>query len=58
MEEQFDGLIYLGPRSGLTMSRLPAALCADPAYRTMRLARMKLVGQPEEVLTRMCAPAR
>ena len=57
-ESQFDAVIYLGPRSGLTSSRLPASLCADPAYRAMRLGRMKLVGQPEELLTRRCAPAR
>jgi hypothetical protein len=58
IEAQFDALLYLGPRSGLTSSRLPAALCNDPEYRAMRLGRMKLVGQPETDLTRRCTPAR
>jgi hypothetical protein len=58
IEAQFDALLYLGPRSGLTSSRLPPEFCADAAYREMRLGRMKLVGQPEQDLTRRCTPAK
>jgi hypothetical protein len=55
MEDQFDALLYLGPRSAMTRSRLPARLCLDPAYMEMRLSRMTLVGQPTEPLKTYCA---
>jgi len=55
MEEQFDALLYLGPRSGFSQSRISAALCADPSYLPMRLARMALVGQPSDALKQHCA---
>jgi hypothetical protein len=57
MEEQFDALLYLGPRSTLTQSRIPAALCDDPSYRTMRLGRMAMVGQPADALKQSCSTA-
>jgi hypothetical protein len=43
MEEQFDAVLYLGPVSSITMSRLPAALCTDVEYTKMRLRRMALL---------------
>ncbi len=43
MEEQFDALLYLGNPSTITMSRLPAARCADAAYIQMRLGRIALI---------------
>jgi hypothetical protein len=43
MQEMFDALLYLGPASTITTSRLPAALCADTAYRQMRRDRMRLL---------------
>lgn len=43
MQEMFDALLYLGPTSTITTSRLPAALCADAAYRQMRRDRMLLL---------------
>jgi hypothetical protein len=45
MQEQFDALLYLGPLSTITESKLPASLCADAAYRRMRRSRMLLVDQ-------------
>jgi hypothetical protein len=58
MEDQFDALLYLGPPSAITRSRLPPALCADPAYMKMRLERLALVGGPPgeaERLKQYCA---
>ena len=42
MEEQYDGVLYLGPVSSITFAELPAALCSDAEYTKMRLARMAL----------------
>lgn len=42
LEDEFDAVLYLGPASTMTMSRLPASLCADQDYVKMRLARMAL----------------
>jgi hypothetical protein len=44
MEEQFDALLYLGPPSGITMSRLSKELCGDRAYMDMRIQRMTFAG--------------
>ena len=43
MQEMFDALLYLGPTSTITTAKLPAALCADTAYREMRRDRMLLL---------------
>jgi hypothetical protein len=43
MQEMFDALFYLGPTSKITTAKLPAALCADAAYRQMRRDRMLLL---------------
>jgi hypothetical protein len=56
-EDQFDAVLYLGPSSAMTQSRLPPALCRDPAYMDMRMKRIALAG-PEveaEKLTKYCA---
>jgi hypothetical protein len=42
LDEVFDALIYLGPRSALTFSRLDPALCGDEAYVRTRLSRLAL----------------
>jgi hypothetical protein len=55
MEDQFDALLYFGPRSALTRSSLSPKLCADAAYLEMRMSRMALVGQPTDPLKRYCA---
>jgi erythromycin esterase-like protein len=44
--DQFDAVLYLGPPSGITFSRISAALCADGPYMKMRLRRMALVPPP------------
>jgi hypothetical protein len=43
MQEMFDALLYLGPSAAITTAKLPAALCADTAYRQMRRDRMLLL---------------
>jgi hypothetical protein len=42
MQDQFDALIYTGPPAPRTVSQLSPALCADPGYMKMRLARLQL----------------
>ncbi len=44
-EEQLDAVVYLGPLS-TTDIHISRALCDDPAYKTMRLARMAFLGPP------------
>jgi hypothetical protein len=46
IEDQFDALLYLGPPTSMTMSRLAPALCADPEYMQMRLGRLALLAPP------------
>jgi hypothetical protein len=45
-EEQFDALLYLGPPSAMTESRLSPALCQEPGWMEMRLKRIALAGLP------------
>jgi hypothetical protein len=42
LEDHFDAILYLGPRSTMTMSHLPPELCADRAYMDMRTKRIVL----------------
>ena len=35
MQEQFDAVLYLGPKSEITYGELPKSLCADPEYVEM-----------------------
>jgi hypothetical protein len=53
-----DAVLYLGPPSAITFSRLPAALCSDPRYVEMRLQRLPVDArsQMREQLMRECAP--
>jgi hypothetical protein len=61
MEEQADALLYLGPPSVMTLSRLSPTLCSDAGYVEMRLARMALdpgpprAPAPIDQLKRNCA---
>jgi Haem-binding uptake, Tiki superfamily, ChaN len=52
----FDAVLYLGPPSAMTVSRLPPSLCSDPHYLSMRREHMVLSGLPtskaEELLAR------
>ena len=38
----YDAVLYLGPPSAITFSRLSPSLCADPAYMDMRMKRVAL----------------
>ena len=40
MQEVVDAVLYLGPPSTITQSRLWRELCADPAYIKMRVERL------------------
>jgi len=45
-EDQVDAVLYLGPPSSMTTSKLAPALCSDRAYLEMRLSRLALVPPP------------
>jgi hypothetical protein len=48
MEEQFDAVLYVGPKSSITYSGLSPELCRDQAYVKMRTARLELFsGSPQ-----------
>jgi hypothetical protein len=47
MEEQFDAVLYVGPKSSITYSSLSPELCRDQAYIKMREARMELFSGPQ-----------
>jgi hypothetical protein len=57
-----DAVLYLGPPSAITFSRLPPSLCSDAQYVKMRLERARMGGlvdeesRTREELTRECAP--
>lgn len=61
MEDQFDAVLYLGPRSAITIApprHLSPELCADPEFLPKRLARLALTGLPPieaERLEQLCA---
>jgi hypothetical protein len=40
MQEQFDALLYLGPKTEITYGKLSKSLCADPEYVEMRASRL------------------
>lgn len=40
MQEQFDAVLYLGPKTEITYGELPKSLCADPEYIKMRASRL------------------
>jgi hypothetical protein len=46
MDEQSDAILYLGPPSSMTTSKLSPALCSDPVYMEMRLRRLGLIPPP------------
>jgi uncharacterized iron-regulated protein len=59
LQDQFDAIIYYGPRSSLTSSKLAPTLCLDSDYMRMRLRRLTFLppGAPNlgERLTQYCA---
>jgi hypothetical protein len=46
MEEQFDAILYVGPKSSITYSSLSPELCRDQTYLNMRAARRQLFAGP------------
>ncbi len=48
LDNQFDAILYLGPQSQRTSSRLSPSLCADAGYRDMRVKRMALTRGAEK----------
>ena len=44
MQDQADAILYLAPKSEITMARLSKSLCADPDYIEMRVKRMSAMG--------------
>jgi hypothetical protein len=51
MQEQFDAVLYLGPKSEITYAGLSKSLCADPEYFEMRAARLSAMRRPESPTT-------
>jgi hypothetical protein len=46
MQDQFDAILYIGPKSSMTYSKLTKASCADQEYMQMRIGRMKINAGP------------
>ena len=57
MQDQFDAVLYLGPPSDITMSRLSPRQCEDRPYMEMRLQRMAWAGMQRLIdrLQQYCA---
>jgi len=59
LENQMDAILYLGPQSAMTHSRLSSTLCADADYREMRRRRMALFREDADaVLRKECEEGR
>ncbi len=50
-----DAVLYLGPPSALTDSKIPATLCSDVGYLSMRRERMRWAGMPEKTAEQLMA---
>lgn len=46
MQDQFDAVLYIGPKSSITYSKVSKKMCADQEYMRMRIGRMKLNAGP------------
>jgi hypothetical protein len=57
MQEQFDAVLYLGPKSDITYAELPKSLCADPEYVEMRANRLSVMRPPPGAPTTEPSPA-
>jgi hypothetical protein len=56
MQEQFDAVLYLGPKSEITYAELPKSLCADPEYVEMVAARLSAMRRPGHPPRDLLAP--
>jgi hypothetical protein len=54
MEDQFDAVLYIGPKSSITSSRFSPEQCGDQAYIKMRAARMELFGMSTDAFKKQC----
>jgi hypothetical protein len=54
IEDQFDALLYIGPRFAWSNAMVSPALCADPSYIAMRSRRMALVEWKADQLEDYC----
>lgn len=50
MEDQFDALMYFGPKSSITFAPPSRDRCSDRAYMEAHLARMSLTELPQSVI--------
>jgi hypothetical protein len=46
MQDQFDAILYIGPKSSITYGKLTKSTCADQEYMRMRTGRMKIQAGP------------
>ncbi len=46
MQDQFDAVLYIGPKSSITYSKVSKTMCADQEYMQMRIGRMKINAGP------------
>jgi hypothetical protein len=53
-EDQFDALLYLGPRESWNNAMVSPALCADADYLAMRSARMTLAEWQSDTIADFC----
>lgn len=58
MEDQYDALLYIGPRAGWSDAMVSPALCADPTYVEMRTRRMALADWKADQLEDYCGKVR
>jgi len=49
MQEQFDAILYLGPRSSIRYSMPSPTLCDDAEYLAIRLGRLRMLAGEERV---------
>jgi hypothetical protein len=57
MEDQYDALLYLGPRTSWSYAMVSPALCSDPQYVQMRTGRMALAEWKSDRLEDYCGKA-
>ena len=58
MEDQYDALLYIGPRTSWSYAMVSPALCADPTYVEMRTGRMALAEWKSDQLEDYCGKVR
>lgn len=58
MEDQYDALLYIGPRTSWSYAMVSPALCADPTYVEMRTGRMTLAEWKSDRLEDYCGKVR